>query len=104
MRGEGTIFGFGCPRRNDSCSQWPSRMARCAAWEPSPTARIRFCKFIQQAGFTSSSCGPAMRPDPTGFVLYWQLTQLGVQCAVIAPTLVPKKSRGSGSRPIGGMP
>jgi transposase len=29
---------------------------------------------------------------PTGFVLYWQLTQLGVECAVVAPTLVPKKS------------
>src|ERR1700682_3203093 len=29
---------------------------------------------------------------PTGFVLYWQLTQLGVECAVVAPTLVPKKA------------
>jgi transposase len=28
---------------------------------------------------------------PTGFVLYWQLTQLGVECTVVAPTLVPKK-------------
>ena len=28
---------------------------------------------------------------PTGFVLYWQLAELGVDCAVIAPTLVPKK-------------
>src|SRR5215472_8142701 len=28
---------------------------------------------------------------PTGFVLYWQLAKLGVQCAVIAPSLVPKK-------------
>jgi len=28
---------------------------------------------------------------PTGFVLYWQLTQRGVECAVVAPTLVPKK-------------
>ena len=28
---------------------------------------------------------------PTGFVLYWQLAQLGVDCAVIAPSLVPKK-------------
>ncbi len=28
---------------------------------------------------------------PTGFVLYWQLTQLGVDCAVVAPSLVPKK-------------
>lgn len=28
---------------------------------------------------------------PTGFVLYWQLVQLGVECVVVAPTLVPKK-------------
>src|SRR6266404_2647795 len=28
---------------------------------------------------------------PTGYVLYWQLTQLGVECAVVAPTLVPVK-------------
>src|SRR5258708_36732949 len=28
---------------------------------------------------------------PTGFVLYWQLTQLGVKCDVVAPSLVPKK-------------
>jgi len=26
---------------------------------------------------------------PTGYVLYWQLTQMGVSCVVIAPTLVP---------------
>jgi transposase len=29
---------------------------------------------------------------PTGYVLYWQLTKLGVQCEVIAPSLVPVKS------------
>lgn len=29
---------------------------------------------------------------PTGYVLYWQLTQLGVACDVIAPTLVPTKA------------
>jgi transposase len=29
---------------------------------------------------------------PTGYVLYWQLTQLGVECAVVAPTLVPIKA------------
>ena len=28
---------------------------------------------------------------PTGYVLYWQLTQLGVPCEVVAPTLVPVK-------------
>jgi transposase len=29
---------------------------------------------------------------PTGYVVYWQLTQLGIHCEVIAPTLVPVKS------------
>lgn len=29
---------------------------------------------------------------PTGYVLYWQLTQLGVACQMIAPSLVPVKS------------
>src|SRR5262249_37694510 len=28
---------------------------------------------------------------PTGYGLYWQLTELGVNCAVIAPTLTPTK-------------
>lgn len=29
---------------------------------------------------------------PTGYVIYWQLTGLGVQCEVVAPTLVPTKA------------
>lgn len=29
---------------------------------------------------------------PTGYVLYWQLTKLGVACEVVAPTLVPVKA------------
>jgi len=29
---------------------------------------------------------------PTGYVLYWQLTQLGVHCEVVAPTLIPVKA------------
>jgi transposase len=29
---------------------------------------------------------------PTGYVLYWQLTQLGVACEVVAPSLVPTKA------------
>lgn len=28
---------------------------------------------------------------PTGYGLYWQLTQLGIACEVIAPTLIPTK-------------
>src|SRR5215471_15695661 len=30
---------------------------------------------------------------PTGYVVYWQLTALGVKCAVVVPTLVSVKSR-----------
>lgn len=29
---------------------------------------------------------------PTGYVIYWQLTSLGVRCEVVAPTLVPVKA------------
>jgi transposase len=29
---------------------------------------------------------------PTGYVLYWQLTEMGVKCEVVAPTLIPVKS------------
>ena len=38
-----------------------------------PPSRLRVC---YEAG-------------PTGYVLYWQLTELGVHCDVVAPTLVP---------------
>ncbi len=29
---------------------------------------------------------------PTGYTLYWQLTKLGAECIVVAPTLVPMKA------------
>jgi transposase len=29
---------------------------------------------------------------PTGYVLYWQLTGMGIHCDVVAPTLIPRKS------------
>ena len=29
---------------------------------------------------------------PTGYILYWQLTSLGVECQVVAPSLVPVKA------------
>src|SRR3954454_7762393 len=42
--------------------------------------------------------GPADRlracyeAGPTGYVVYWQLAELGIQCEVVAPTLVPVKA------------
>jgi len=29
---------------------------------------------------------------PTGYVLYWQLTQMGVECQVVAPSLIPERA------------
>lgn len=29
---------------------------------------------------------------PTGYVLYWQLTKMGIHCDVVAPTLIPTKA------------
>jgi transposase len=47
-------------------------------------------KFIRKLG-SPENLRACYEAGPTGFVLYWQLTQLGVKCDVIAPSLVPKK-------------
>jgi transposase len=47
-------------------------------------------KFIKKLG-PAEQLRACYEAGPTGFVLYWQLVQLGVECAVVAPTLVPQK-------------
>ena len=47
-------------------------------------------KFIKKLG-PPEQLRACYEAGPTGLALYWQLTQLGVECAVVAPTLVPKK-------------
>jgi transposase len=47
-------------------------------------------KFIKKLG-SSEQLRACYEAGATGFILYWQLTQLGVECTVVAPTLVPKK-------------
>jgi len=47
-------------------------------------------KFVKKLG-SAEHLRACYEAGPTGFVLYWQLTQLGVDCAVVAPSLVPKK-------------
>jgi transposase len=47
-------------------------------------------KFIKKLG-SPEHLRACYEAGPTGFVLYWQLAQLGVECAVVAPSLVPKK-------------
>ena len=47
-------------------------------------------KFIKKLG-PAEQVRACYEAGPTGFVLYWQLTQLGVDCIIVAPSLVPKK-------------
>jgi transposase len=47
-------------------------------------------KFIKKLG-SPEQLRACYEAGPTGFVLYWQLAQLDVECAVVAPSLVPKK-------------
>ena len=47
-------------------------------------------KFIKKLG-SPEQLRACYEAGPTGFVLYWQLRQLGVDCAVVAPSLVPRK-------------
>ena len=47
-------------------------------------------KFIKKLG-SPEHLRACYEAGPTEFVLYWQLTQLGVDGVVVAPSLVPKK-------------
>jgi transposase len=66
---EGEVRGLGTiPNRGESIRKMIKK--------PGPAERLRVC---YEAG-------------PTGYVVYWQLAELGVQCSVVAPTLVPTKT------------
>jgi transposase len=66
---DGEVRSIGVfPNRLDSIRKFVNKL--------SPVKQLRAC---YEAG-------------PTGYVLYWQLTALGVSCEVIAPTLVPVKA------------
>jgi transposase len=48
-------------------------------------------KLIEKLGGTKG-LKVCYEAGPTGYALYWQLTKLGVDCEVIAPSLIPKKA------------
>jgi transposase len=48
-------------------------------------------KLVQKLG-SPEQLRACYEAGPTGYVLYWQLAELGVACEVIAPTLVPRKA------------
>jgi transposase len=48
-------------------------------------------KLVKKLG-PSDQLKACYEAGPTGYVLYWQLAELGVACEVIAPTLAPMKA------------
>lgn len=46
------------------------------------------CKLMKKLG-PLESLRVCYEAGPTGYVLYWQLTALGIACEVVAPTLIP---------------
>ena len=48
-------------------------------------------KLVQKLG-GAKGLQACYEAGPTGYALYWQLTELGVECEVIAPSLVPERA------------
>ena len=56
-------------------------------------------KLVQRLGGAEVRLIAAYEAGPTGYALHRQLTRLGVECVVVAPSLMPKRA-GITSRPI----
>ena len=56
-----------------------------------PTRAESLRKLMKKLG-PAESLRVCYEAGPTGYVIYWQLTALGVKCEVVAPTLVPTKA------------
>jgi transposase len=61
------------------------------SWGAIPNRQESVRKLIRKLG-EAGKLKCCYEAGPTGYVLYWQLTQLGVDCEVIAPSLVPTKA------------
>src|SRR5580658_6773244 len=67
----------------------PDGEVRSLGMIPNRAESIR--KLIKKLG-PAEKLRACYEAGPTGYVLYWQLTELGVHCDVVAPTLVPVKA------------
>jgi transposase len=67
----------------------PDGEVRSLGTIPNRTESIR--KTIKKLG-PADKLIACYEAGPTGYVMYWQLSELGIQCGVVAPTLVPVKA------------
>jgi transposase len=67
----------------------PNGEVRSVGTVPNRLESVR--KMVQKLG-PAKDLRVCYEAGPTGYVLYWQLSALGVACEVVAPTLVPVKA------------
>ena len=67
----------------------PDGEVRSLGTIPNRVESIR--KMIKKLG-PSEKLRACYEAGPTGYVVYWQLAELGIRCEVVAPTLVPVKA------------
>jgi hypothetical protein len=85
-----TAQRFGCPRGDGRrCHCGADGEVRSLGTIPNRADSLR--KLIQKLGPVEKlrACYEA---GPTGYVVYWQLAELGVKCVAVASTLVPVKA------------
>jgi hypothetical protein len=87
-RENSTICWHGRTRRNHRGRDCRRARGSLSGHDLQPPGRRR--QAHQRSSATPLAFGSATRRGPTGYVLYWQLTRLGVHCDVTAPSLVPK--------------
>lgn len=56
-----------------------------------PNTEAAIKKLVKKLG-APQSLRCCYEAGPCGYVLYWQLTRLGVDCTVVAPSLIPKRA------------
>ncbi len=65
------------------------------SWGTIPNREEAVRKLVKKLG-PADQLRACYEAGPTGYVLYWQLTALGVKCDVVAPTLIPVKAGETG--------
>jgi transposase len=83
MRGKLRFLGLDVPAETIAVAvAEPDGEVRSLGTIANPEESVR--KLIKKLG-PAEQLRACYEAGPTGFVLYWQLAQLGVECAVVAP-------------------
>ena len=87
---ERTICGPGCPAETIAVAVTEPGGEVCSLGRI-PNRPESVGRLIRKLG-KAEQLRVCYEAGPTGYVLYWQLSELGVKCEVVAPTLIPVKA------------